>query len=916
VISGLYRLALGAFPKRHRDLYEAEMVEAFQREIEARRRSGVGAVARFLVAATFDAIVTGFAERRRWHVVRFGHAFSALDFTLAWRMIRRFPGLSVVCVFGMAVGIAVATTAFTVVGMMMATRLPLPEGERIVSMVSFDASTTNREFRLTRDYAAWREMASMEDVGINREVARTLVIEGRTPEPITVAEVSASAFRLAGVSALRGRYLMPEDETPGAVDTVVIGYNEWVRRFGGDPDIIGRSVQLGASRHHIVGVMPDGFAFPANHSFWIPWRGDAADYQPRSGPPVGVFGRLAAGVTLESAQAELTEIGRRAAADSPSTHQQLRPQVMPYVYAFTDMGDPGNFLAMRAIQVGLVLLLIVVCVNVAILVYARTANRQGEIAVRTALGASRRRIIGQLFVEALMLASVAAAIGVGLVSLALPILEAGFLGITGGRMPFWLEFRPNADSASAVVAFTLLAAAIVGVVPAFKVTSKHVQTRLQTLAPGGGSRMQMGRLWTLLIVAQVAMTVALLPAAMFFTWDGLRLRAGNAGFASQEFLSASLAMDRPVQSPVSSNDAAFRARFADAHRDFDNRLRGGERATVADVTFSLVNPGEELAMALEADGQPLPALPVKYNIQEGSGAGHLVRYNRVAINFFDAFDVPLILGRDFSPADVGTARVIVSRTLADRAFGTTNPLGGRVKYVGRSREADEDDEYLNRLPGLPSMLLDRWYDVIGVVPDFPIDRLEAEPRVYHPVAFGDVYPARVAVRIRAGDPAAFADTLRQIGADVSLDLQVRDLTTTEILAKREQGLFRLAGTTVGLMMLSVIGLSAAGIYSLMSFTVARRRREIGIRAALGADRRRLLLGIFARVLAQLGVGALVGILGAISLEQLLEGELLHSRGAVMLSLVVLVMGVVGVVSAIGPALEGLRIQPTEALREE
>jgi putative ABC transport system permease protein len=915
MIAALYGLALRAFPKRHRDLYQAEMVEALQRELEARRRSGAGAVARFVVAAGLDAIVTGLAERRRRHVVRFGYAVSSLDFTLAWRMLLRFPGLSIVSVFGMTVGIAVATTAFTVVAMLMDTRLPLPEGERIVSMVSFDASSSARELRLARDYAAWREMASMEDVGISREVGRTLIIEGRAPEPITIAEISSSSFRVAGVSAFRGRYLMPEDEAPGAPDAVVIGYDEWIGRFSGDPDIIGRSVRLGALTYHIVGVMPEGFAFPANHTFWIPWRLEAANLPPRTGPRVGVFGRLAAGATLESAQAELTEIGRRAAAGSPSTHQHLRAQVMPYVYAFTDMGEPGNFLAMRAIQISLVLLLIVVCVNVAILVYARTATRQGEIAVRTALGASRRRIVGQLFVEALTLASVAAAIGVFLVSAALPVLKAEFLGIVGGRMPFWLDFRLTADRASIVIAFTLLAAGIVGVLPALKATNKHVQTRLQALAPGSGSRMQMGRLWTLLIVAQVAMTVTLLPAAMFFTWDGLRLRTGNAGFASQEFVSASLAMDQSLPSPMSASAADFKARFAVAHRELDDRLR--TEAQVADVTFSLVTPGEELAMALEAEGQPLPASPVDYNIQDGSGAGHLVRYNRVAIDFFDAFDVPVILGRNFSSADLAADRVIVSRTLAEMAFGTTNPLGGRIKYVGRSREADEDDEHPDRLLSIPSAIpLERWYEVIGVIPDFPVNQLEPEPRVYHPVGFGEVYPARIGVRIRGSDPAAFAGTLRQVGAAVSLDLQVRDITTTEILAKREQGLFRLIGVTVGMVMLSVVTLSGAGIYSLMSFTVARRRREIGIRAALGADRHHLLLGIFARVLGQLGVGAFVGIFGAMGLEQLLEGDMLQSRGAILLPLVALVMSAVGALSAIGPALEGLRIQPTEALREE
>ncbi len=172
------------------------------------------------------------------------------------------------------------------------------------------------------------------------------------------------------------------------------------------------------------------------------------------------------------------------------------------------------------------------------------------------------------------------------------------------------------------------------------------------------------------------------------------------------------------------------------------------------------------------------------------------------------------------------------------------------------------------------------------------------------------------MRVRAADPATFADALRDISVAVNPNLQVRDISTTEILVRREQGMFRIIGATVGLVMLSVLILSAAGIYALMSFTVARRKREIGIRAALGADRNRLLAGIFSRALGQLAAGAAVGMIGAFGLEQALEGEMFQGRGAIILPAVALVMTTVGVLAAIGPARQGLSIQPTEALREE
>lgn len=901
MIAQLYRMALRAFPPRARDLYAAEMSDLFERELAV--RTGAAARSAFVVAACVNAIGTGIAERRRHHVRRFGYTFSPLDFTLAWRMLLRDPGLSVVGVFGMAVGIAVAGGAFTVIAAVMDTRLPLPDDERIVAFDNIDVAANNQELRLLRDFYAWRGLSSVEDLGIARSMSRNLIVRGRAPESITVTEVSASVFRLAGLPALRGRHLSQADEQPGADEALVIGHDEWVRRFNADPDVVGRPVQLGDTTFTIVGVMPEGFAFPAYHSFWIPWRLDSTAYPPRTGPTMTVFARLKPGVTLEAAQAELTEIGRRSAAEWPETHLHLRPRVMPYAYLFTDMVDPENVLSMRAMQFAMVLLLTMVCVNVAILVYARTATRLGEIAIRGALGASRLRIIGQLFVEALTLAATAAAIGLFILTVAMPQLQAAALAMAGGRLPFWVLFAVNAETMTVIVALTLLSAAIVGVLPALKATGRNVQTRLQTLSPGSGSRMQMGRLWTLLIVAQVALTVALLPIAMLFTWDGLRLRTGDAGFASREFVTVSLAMDRAPAPPTPEAAAAFSSRYDVVHRELDERLRRDAR--VVDVTYSSVDPGQELAMALEAEDAPNPGDPVDYNIVEGKKSGHLARYNRVALNFFDAFAVPVILGRGFTPADLGTDHVVISHTAARMIFGDDSPLGRRIKYVGRSRETEDDN--------LP---LEHWFEIVGVVPDFPVNEIESHRRIYHPAAHGDLYPARVAVRVRASDPASFSDELREAGAAVDPKLQIRQVSTPAILVRREQGMFRMIGVTVGLVMLSVIVLSAAGIYALMSFTVARRRREIGIRAALGADRNRLLAGIFGRVVLQLSIGAAVGLLGAYGVELITEGELLEKRSAIVLPLVAVVMMSVGLIAAWGPARQGLGIQPTEALREE
>jgi putative ABC transport system permease protein len=238
-------------------------------------------------------------------------------------------------------------------------------------------------------------------------------------------------------------------------------------------------------------------------------------------------------------------------------------------------------------------------------------------------------------------------------------------------------------------------------------------------------------------------------------------------------------------------------------------------------------------------------------------------------------------------------------------FGAANPLGQRIKYVGRSREAIFD-----------GIAMDRWLEIIGVVANFPANDVHPIGRVYHPVDTGNLYPSNIAVRVRAGNPESAAALLRDTSVAVNARLQVRDISTADIIVRREQGMFRMIGVTVGLVMTSVIILTAAGIYALMSFTVTRRRREIGIRAALGANRNRLLAGIFARAAAQLMAGAAVGLVASLGVEQILEGEMFQGRGTIILPIVIALMSAVGLLAALGPARRGLRIQPIEALREE
>jgi predicted permease len=820
-------------------------------------------------------------------------------------MLLRYPGLTLVGVLGMAVGIAIAAGGFSIIAAFTTSSLPLDEGDRIVILQHWDAAGNRPERRVAHDLATWRrDLRSIRDISAYRQVSRNLIAPGIQTDTVMVAEMSAAGFRVARVKPLMGRALLDEDEQPGAPPVLVIAYDVWQRRFNGDAAILGRVVQVGETKHAIVGVMPEGFRFPVAHEYWVPFTLAIEQYQPRTGPSLLVFGRLTDGVSLETAHAELHAIGERTAAASPATHAQLRPTVVPYPNPFFDIHEPttGRFMGLLRFVMSAVLL--VVCVNVAILVYARTATRHAEIAIRSALGASRRRIVALLFLEALALSSLSALVGLGVTAAGFRLVNASMRSAFG-QVPFWWEFRLTADAVLYVIALTVLAAAIVGIVPALKATGRRVQTGLQTISAGAGSGMQLGRLWTLMIVMQVAMAVALLPATVFSAWTAVRSATSDPGFAAEEFLATQLVLDqsrRPEQ-PQTEMAARFAARFADVIQ----RVRS--ESAVTDVTYAMALPGQEATVWIEAEGVKMPAKAADYRLDSGSNAGHLVRFNRVDVRFFDVFGIGLVTGRPLHAQDAqpSSNSIVVNRSFARQLFGEDNVLGRRIRYVGRSGDAPPDHVQMNR-----------WYDIVGVVGDFPAQTESglSAAKLYHAATEQSLGAAYVAIRLNGTSPAAFTTRLREIATSVDPNLQLRGARSLDDVLRTEQSMMRNVALGLVLLTLSVLALSAAGIYALMSFTVSQRRKEIGIRTALGADTRRILWSVFGRALVQLGAGLALGAAAATLLDVLSDGEMMQGQGAVVLPVVAALMLAVGLAAAWAPARRGLRVHPTEALRAE
>jgi predicted permease len=820
-----------------------------------------------------------------------------IDVKLGARMLIKYPGLTLVGGTGIAAAIAISTASFAFFYAYLYSTLPVEEGARVVALENWDVDANNESRQALHDYLLWRdEMSSMEEIGAFRTIGRNLIVPGGVAEPVRLAEITPSGFRIARVQPLLGRALLDEDERPGAAAVVVIGHDVWQSRFASDRSVVGREVRLGHTPHTIVGVMPAGFEFPVNHSYWVPLRADPASFARGEGPAIFIFGRLAPAATMESAQAELTTIGARSAAAYPKTHAKLRARVLPYAYPILDIQDVS--LAQVAVMQAIVsVLLIVVAVNVAVLIYARTATRQGEIAVRTAMGATRGRIVTQLFIEALVLSGVSAAAGLGLAKLGLGQAHA-IMGLESARPPYWIEYGLTPAAIAYIVGLAVLAAAIAGVLPALNATGRRVEATLRRL--GGGTGMRLGATWTVLIVAQVAFAVAALPITAALAWSEIRPTTTAPVFAVEQFLAGVLAMD--PEPPPGGNPAAYRrdlaSRFQAVQADVIARLE--REFWVSDVTVASRPPGEEGSSRVEVEG---PAAAAQ--------ATREVRVNAVGLDFFEAFDARLLTGRPFSSADLATSSaasavraVIVNRAFADRILGGASAVGRRVRVAPAPGTSSPD--------GSP------WHEIVGVVGDLHVNAIDpslVEPVLYQPLTSGQAAGASLVLRVSGGAPGTYADRLREITTAVDPTVRVVAYPLIDIY-RQENVAKRLVAAALALVVTSVLLLSAGGIYALMSFTVAQRRKEIGIRAALGAEPRRILRSIFARAAGQLALGISVGISAALAIDALSGGEMIGGAGVVLLPAMCTIMLGVGLVASIGPARRGLRVQPTEALRED
>ena len=514
--------------------------------------------------------------------------------------------------------------------------------------------------------------------------------------------------------------------------------------------------------------------------------------------------------------------------------------MVPYTFAFTGDFERGELgLLWSLSSLALVLLLLPPGANIAILSYARTVTRQQEFAARHALGGSRARIVWQLFIEALVLT--AAAAGVALLILrVVSVAVAGRLQDIPGGPPFWMTFDISYRTLLFVAGLAVAGAAVSGLVPALQATGRLA--RLGAGALAGRTSLRLGATWTTLVIAQVAFSVGVLPLAAELAWGTLRTGVVGPGFAAEEFATARVALEegRGVPQWPTTRRALWqspaRAGATASGRPGHSRRRGrpapARRGTLG------VRRHRGPRRADRGAQRRLPGFPARFNQVDGS--------------FFEMYQVPTLIGRGFAEGDVAAEpdAVIVNRNFADTIDPGGNALGRRFRYVRAM-----DGEWLHGPEA------DRWYEVVGVVGNLPVT---TDARVaYHPVAPGQIHPAHLQLRLRGG-PAGLAERLRDVAAGVDPALHVDEVRTLAEIYRDHRFGDNLGAIIIGAVTGSALLLSAAGLYALMAFTVAQRRREIGIRSALGAQPGQLLAAVFRRAFWQIGAGSAVGMLAAYS----------------------------------------------------
>ena len=800
------------------------------------------------------------------------------DARYAVRNLLRRPGFTIIAVVTLALGIGANTAIFSAINALLLKPLPFPELDRVVAIWDKLPSRGVLHNETTvANYLDWQSQTqSFEQLALYRWWSANLTgID--PPERIQGFLVTANFLDTTGMKPIMGRTFLPEENHPGKDAVAVITHSLWQRRFGGDPNILNKTITINSITRTVVGVMPERFNFPKGAEVYAPLPMTPELMKSRGNHSYYVLGRLKPGFSIVTAQAELDNVTARLEQQFPETNTGWGATIFPIVADTVRTYDTALWIMMGA--VGFVLL--IACANVANLMLARASGRQKEIALRTALGASRWRIVRQLLTESLIVALIGGVVGVLIGFWGIDALRAANPGEASRFAPGWYNLGINTSVLLFTLGLSLLSGIVFGLAPALQASKTNLNDSLKD-----GSRQTTGsshRLRSSLVVFEVALSLVLLVGAGLLTRSFLSLLKTNPGFNPDHVLTMNL-----VLPGAKYKDGPARAAF---YNDLVQRVKTQPGVESAAVVNYLPLGGANSSDAYLVEGEPEP----------GPGDENDGRYRVATPDYFGTMGISIVRGRGFTDQDKAGALpvVMVNEAFVRKHWPGADPIGKRIRFYGP----------LERAP---------WMQVIGVVADVKHElNLPVTPEYYLPHA-QDSWNAMVLVARTSVDPGSLAGALRQQVWAIDKDQPVFDVKTMEEVRSTSVAVYSFSSVTLGIFAFVALLLASIGIYGVMAFAVTQRTQEIGIRIALGARSADVLKLVVKHGMKLALLGMVIGLAGSWAITRFIEKLLFGVQATDLLtfSVVSVCLLVAAFVACYLPARRATKVDPLVALRYE
>jgi putative ABC transport system permease protein len=810
------------------------------------------------------------------------------DIKYGVRTLRRNSGFTVVAILTLALGIGANTAIFSVVNAVLLRPLPFAQPERLVQL--WETETAVPVAPLTApDYADWRSQnQTFDDMALFSWPQSFNLSGAGEPERILGINTQANFFSLLGATPLRGRIFADGEDQAGRNHIVVLSYGLWQRRFGGAADALQKEIEINGEKYQVIGIMPAEFTFPTGGELWAPFDMDQKSLGHRGNHNYRAVGKLKSGVTPQQAQANLQSIALRLEQQFPKSNRQIGASVVSLREQLVGTIRPALLVLLGAVA----LVLLIACVNVTNLLLARASTRHREMALRSALGAAPARIIRQLLTESLLLSFLAAIPGLLLASWGVALLRS----LPGVPVPDPSQIHLDGIVLTFAFGIAIFTGLLFGLAPAIHAGGQNLHEELKSGGKGAGMGTSSNRwLRDALVIGEVALSLALLIGAGLLLRSFARLRAVNVGVRSENTLTAKVSLP---ESRYKTSDEKARI-----FRDIAARLEHAPGIDAAAVATEIPLDG-----GVNTYAQKTGSLPEEQ--------GSLMEWNEVTPGYFRALGIPFRAGRDFTPEDDRLTQEVkeADDKSPDKYSGPT-----MIAIINQTMAADF---WLNQDAVGKTFLLDHSIpvQVIGVAADtkiFPTLQQKTIDEAYFPIGFSARSGATIVLHSSAA-PASLPGNLRQTIANLDGSLPVYSVRTMDQVITQSSSDTRFQALLLGIFAALALILAAVGIYGVMSYLVAQRTNEIGIRMALGAHPRDILRLVIGRGFILTVAGLALGLAAAYALSRLLEGLLfgVSATDPITFAVVAALLGMVALGACYLPARRATKISPLIALRYE